>query len=624
MSALTLRHGGGGHSYDWWEPVSAGGRRQRLGSLTLKPGIRLGPYEILSPLSVVGLGELYLGRDHEQGRNVTIRVLRFATDADSMLLARVAADLLAAGVLTHPSIPRLYEVGTTADTVYVVSEPFDGETLRTLVDHGDLTVDTARQCLADVESALASAEEHRISHGDLRAENVLLTSERRTVVLGFGLAAALGGDAPSDEVALLALRRDLLPPELPMSGAPKWWRRPAVAVAVGLLALAIGIAVLATVAIQRARQNVQASRAVAEDARTLNGSAADVFAPPPEQMTEGIVGNDALVPIEEAVPAPAFAEGEVTEAVPEGGSASGAAAEPLDSALSEGAAEEANPQTALDDLPDTDGQQPLLVAGDDTPAPPPAPILASAPVEASADATAPGPVLGADDRDSRSLIAEAIVRAAEFDLPGAMELLSVTAGRGDAGSEVPLIYLRGLVDAREAFRDGGAVAALAPVHGAIEALGTISQGRSGSAEIARLVLQAAAAAAQSERDEMRLYLETAMQMELIQSAAGLPGAPIVSATELAGDLWLQVDRYEDARQAYADASYRLGPSLRNMVGSDRASSRLKDVLEACRSYGALLETWSTRPGLPSEVAEARRYVENVCAPADVPGAETPS
>ena len=616
--------------------------------MTLKPGTRLGPYEILSPLSVVGLGEIYRGRDHEQGRDVAIRVLRFVTDADPTLLPRVAADVLAAGVLTHPSIPKLYEVGTTTDTVYVVSEPFDGETLRALVDRGDLSVDAATQCVAHVASALAAAEEHRISHGDLRAENVLLTSERRTVVLGFGLAAALGGDAPSDEVAFFALRRDLLPPEPSMSGAPRWWRRPAVAAAVGLLALALGIAVLVTVANQPARQNVQASRTVAEDAPTLNRSAADVFAPPPAQMTEGVVVDDPLVPIEEAVPAPAFVEGAVAvvvaEPVPEAGSASEAVTELLDAASSEGAVEGANPQTALDDLPGIDGDQPLLVAGDDTPtpapalaedsadatAPSPAPAPAPAPAptpalaEDSADATAPSPVRGADGRDARSLIAEAIVRAAEFDLPGAMEPLSVTAGRGDAGSEVALIYLRGLVDAREAFRDGGAVAALAPVHGAIESLGTISQGRSGSAEIARLVIQAATAAAQSERDEMRLYLETAMQMEVIQSAAGLPGAPIVSATELAGDLWLQVDRYEDARQAYADAAYRLGPSLRNMVGSARASSRLKDVLEACRSYGALLETWNTRPGLPSEVAEARTYVENVCASADVPGAETPS
>jgi hypothetical protein len=186
---------------------------------------------------------------------------------------------------------------------------------------------------------------------------------------------------------------------------------------------------------------------------------------------------------------------------------------------------------------------------------------------------------------------------------------------------VGLIYLRGLVDAREAFDDGGTVAALTPVYGAIEGLATLSQGRRGSAEIARLVLQAAAAAAQSERDEMRLYLETAIQMELIQGAAGLPGAPLVSTTEIAGDLWLQVDRYEDARQVYDDAADRVGPSLRNMLGSARASRRLKNVLAACTSYGALLETWGSRPGTPSQIVEAQTYIDTVCMSAEVPDAD---
>jgi hypothetical protein len=598
--------------------------------MTLTPGIRLGPYEILSPLSVGGLGEIYRGRDHAQGRDVAIRVVRFAPDADPTLLPRVAADVLAAGVITHPSIPKLYEVGTTTDTVYVVSEPFNGETVRALVDRGALTADAATQCVAHVASALAVAEEHGIAHGDLRAENVLLTSGRRTIVLGFGLAAATGRDATADEVAFYALRSDLLPAVPPVSGAPPWWRRPAVAAAVGLVALALGLAASVTLAIQRARQNVQASRTVVQDATTLNASAADAIAPPPGQMTEGVVVDDTLVPIEEALPAPEFLEEtvaeEVREEAAESGSASEAVTEPLPPASSEGEVEGVKPQQARDDLSEISGDQPPLVAADDTraPTPSPAPAPASAPIEAPAYTTPPAPVGGSDDRDARSLIAEAIARAAEFDLPGAMELLRVTAGRGDAGSEVALIYLGGLVGAREAFRDGGAVAALAPVLGAIESLATISQGRGGSAEIARLVLQAAAAAAQSERDEMRLYIESAMQMEVIQSAAGLPGAPIVTATEVAGDLWLQVDRYEDARQAYADAADRLGPSLRNMVGSARASSRLTDVLEACRSYGTLLETWGTRPGLPAEIAEARTYVENSCASADVPDGEPTS
>jgi hypothetical protein len=62
--------------------------------MTLKPGIRIGPYEILSPLSVVGLGDIHRARDHEQGRDVVIQVLRIATDADPALLPRLAADVL--------------------------------------------------------------------------------------------------------------------------------------------------------------------------------------------------------------------------------------------------------------------------------------------------------------------------------------------------------------------------------------------------------------------------------------------------------------------------------------------------------------------------------------------------
>ena len=661
--------------------------------MTLKPGTRLGPYEIFSLLPLAGLGEIYRGRDHDDERDVTIRVLRFATDADPALLPRLAADVLESAVLTHPSIPKIYDVGTTTDTVFIVSEPFDGETLRALVDRGELAIDVATACIAQVAGALAVASKKGMSHGDLRAENVLLTPERRTVVLGFGLAAATGGDASPDQVAFEALCHDMLPEGPPVSGAPRWWRHPAVAVAVGLLVLAVGIAVAVTLTVQqRDRQGAQASRTAADDAVTLNGAASNEFAPPPAQAAEGGVVDETLVPIDEAAVAEVEAASEAAaeslesalEAVAEPlesaseaaaeplESASEAAAEPLESAseaateplesASEAAAEPlesaleavtepleaesevvaealegvsdavteplevasageevdgSDPQPALGDLQGAEVDEPLLVAGDGAAATLPLP-------EVSANAAPPAPVPGTDGRDARSLIAEALVRSAEFDLPGAMELLRVAAERGDAGSEVGLIYLRGLVDARDAFRDGGTVAALAPVHGAIEALAALSQGRRGSAEIARLVLQAAAAAAQNERGEMRLYLETAMQMEVIQSAAGLPGAPLVSATEIAGDLWLQVDRYEDARQVYADAADRVGPSLRIMVGSARASSRLKEVLAACTSYGALLETWGTRPGQPAEIAEAQTYIEDVCASADLPGADAPA
>jgi eukaryotic-like serine/threonine-protein kinase len=592
--------------------------------MTLKPGIRLGPYEVVSQRRFAGLGEIYQGRDHEHKRDVVIRVVRLDTVADPGLLQQLAADVLDTAALSHPSIPKIYEVGTTADTLYIVSEPFDGETLRTLLDGGPLSIEAASACMSAIEGALAVASEHGMSHGHLRAEDVLLTSDRRTLVLGFGLAAAVGGAGHSDDEALDALRSELLPSP-PAARARPWWRRPAVAV-VGLLALALGLGAFVTLSIQRARLQVQASRLGADETPARNGPTVADVAPSlgvaevvvEEEVPESAAGDEAPVPLEEEVPE-SIPDESLATAEPLAAPAAGTIAEaPIEeesaepaSRLSDGnvaAAASGEPLVVADAAaPETVAAAPPVSAPSVAGPTPPAPVAAATPPEPPLD-----PVSGVDDRDARSLIAEAMVRVAEFDLPGAMQLLSAAAIKGDAGAEVGLVYVRGLVDAREAFRDGGTAEALAPVLAAVEGLGAISQGRRGSAEIARLVLQAAAAAAQSERDEMRLYLETAMQMEVIQGAAGLPGAPLVSATEIAGDLWLQVDRYEDARRAYADAVDRVGPSLRVMVGNARASSRLGDVSAACASYGGVLDTWGGRPGLPNEVEEARTYVEDAC------------
>jgi len=207
----------------------------------------------------------------------------------------------------------------------------------------------------------------------------------------------------------------------------------------------------------------------------------------------------------------------------------------------------------------------------------------------------------------------AAIRAAEFDVGGAVTLLEASASQADTGARIPLLYLRGLIAAREAFREGGAPGALAPVREAITELGALSKGQPGEAEIARLVLQAAAAAAQSERDEMRLYIESAMQMEVVQRAAGQRGAPLVSAAEVAGDLWLQVYRYDDARTAYTVAAERVGFTPRILSGLARAARRLNDMPAACAAYHRLVDAWGARPALPAEIVEARAYLSD-CAP----------
>lgn len=217
-------------------------------------------------------------------------------------------------------------------------------------------------------------------------------------------------------------------------------------------------------------------------------------------------------------------------------------------------------------------------------------------------------------KQATSPLTEAAVRAAEFDLAGAANLLQSAVERGDTNAQVAAVYVRGLIEAREAWRQGGSPESLAHVRQAISWLEAIAKGQPGSAEIARLMLQAAAAAAQSEREEMRLYLDTAIRMETLQRAAGMPGAPLVAAAEAAGDLWLQVHRYEDARRAYEEAAERFGSSLRTLAGRARAARGTNDILTACTGSRALLDAWADRAGQPAEIAEARAYVAGSCEP----------
>ena len=118
---------------------------------------------------------------------------------------------------------------------------------------------------------------------------------------------------------------------------------------------------------------------------------------------------------------------------------------------------------------------------------------------------------------------------------------------------------------------------------------------------------------------MRLYLESASRLELLQEAAGLAGAPIVTAVEMTGALWLQVDRYDEARRAYEEAERRHGAAPRIALGAARASARLGDTASACAGYQRLLDSWISSDMEPPEIVEGRAYLaQPECRPVAAP------
>jgi hypothetical protein len=155
---------------------------------------------------------------------------------------------------------------------------------------------------------------------------------------------------------------------------------------------------------------------------------------------------------------------------------------------------------------------------------------------------------------------------------------------------VERIAAAGWAEARALAAKGGALDQLGPVNRRLKELDGIPNNV--NARYAEVAIRAAVCAAQDERDEMGLFLTHARalsdQMVLAKTGPAKWPLPI---DELEGELWLEVDRYLEARDAYQRATATGG--ARAWMGLARASDRLGQTKAACDAYN----TAQLKPGL---------------------------
>jgi len=154
----------------------------------LRPGARLGPYELIETIGHGGMGEVYRARDTRLGRDVAIKFLKAELSADPQALARFEREGRAVAALSHPNIIALYDVGREGDTVYAVTELLEETTLRERLGAGPLPPRKALEYVRAVAEAIAAAHRGGIVHRDLKPENVFVTTDGRIKVLDFGIA----------------------------------------------------------------------------------------------------------------------------------------------------------------------------------------------------------------------------------------------------------------------------------------------------------------------------------------------------------------------------------------------------------------------------------------------------
>src|SRR5580765_6603488 len=125
--------------------------------MPIAPGSRLGPYEVVAQIGAGGMGEVYRARDARLSRDVAIKVLPASFSADADRLRRFEQEAKAAGVLNHPNVTAVYDIGQQDGAPYVVQELLEGETLRSALAGGKLSPRRAIDYALQVAHGLAAA-----------------------------------------------------------------------------------------------------------------------------------------------------------------------------------------------------------------------------------------------------------------------------------------------------------------------------------------------------------------------------------------------------------------------------------------------------------------------------------
>jgi len=166
--------------------------------MTLVPGTRLGPYELLAPLGAGGMGEVYRARDTRLDRPVAIKLLQARLADDPEQRVRFDREAHAISRLVHPNICTLFDVGEHDGRRFLVMELLEGETLAQRIGRGPLPLDETLRIARDLAAALAAAHRRGLVHRDVKPANVMLT-EHGAKLVDFGLTK--GGDSRAQGAA---------------------------------------------------------------------------------------------------------------------------------------------------------------------------------------------------------------------------------------------------------------------------------------------------------------------------------------------------------------------------------------------------------------------------------------
>ena len=155
---------------------------------------RIGQYELVGLLGEGGIGQVFVARDTEVGRQAAIKTLRPEFTRDKHFIERFYAEAQSMGRLApHPNITTLYYLHADRQEPAMAMELIRGHTLAALLGRVHrLSLRDASAVVVQTIAGLAYAHREGVIHRDIKPDNLMIDERGLIKIMDFGISRVQG------------------------------------------------------------------------------------------------------------------------------------------------------------------------------------------------------------------------------------------------------------------------------------------------------------------------------------------------------------------------------------------------------------------------------------------------
>ena len=160
-------------------------------------------YKIESILGRGGMSSVYKAQDPNLKRTVAVKIIHNHLTDNPEFVARFEREAAVIAQLRHNNIVQVHDFDHDEDTYYMVMEYVPGETLSKKLEalkqaRMRMPLQDTIRILTTICNAVDYAHQKRMIHRDLKPANVMINLMGEPILMDFGIARMIGGDAHTD------------------------------------------------------------------------------------------------------------------------------------------------------------------------------------------------------------------------------------------------------------------------------------------------------------------------------------------------------------------------------------------------------------------------------------------